>query len=156
MPGNKNLNELISLLKKRGQTIAVAESLTGGYVSYLFTKIPGSSKAFKLGTVVYSLEAKHKLFKLPLKKLNSTQGVSEEIAKILAKGVKARLNTDFGASIVGFAGPKAEKNMKGIVFMGLAKKDSVISQKKKLQGERDTVRKKASYALIEFVLNNIK
>ena len=156
MPGNKNLNELIALLKKRGQTIAVAESLTGGYVSYLFTKIPGSSKVFKLGTVVYSLEAKHKLFKLPLKKLNSTQGVSEEIAKILAKEIKTRLNTDFGASIVGFAGPKAEKDMKGIAFMGLAKKKIILSQRKKFQGNRDTIRKQASYSLIEFVLNNIQ
>lgn len=150
------LHTLISFLKREKKTIAVAESVSGGYLSYLLTKIPGSSEVFKFGAVVYSSEAKHKLFKVPLEMLKSTEGVSEEVAKTLAIRVRKFLDTDLGASVVGFAGPKARKKMKGIMFMSIADKYRVITQKRKFKGDRDTVRRKVSYALIEFILKTIK
>ena len=59
------LRKLIAALKKNKLTVSVAESCTGGYVSYLLTKIPGSSNVFKSGAVVYSLSTKNKLFGIP-------------------------------------------------------------------------------------------
>lgn len=152
----ENLQRLITFLKRNKKTIAVAESVTGGYVSYLLTKIPGSSKVFKFGVVVYSIEAKHKFFKIPLSSLTSTEGVSEEVARTLAVKVRKLLNTDLGVSLVGFAGPKARKKMKGVVFMGIATKDTVLTRGKKFKGTRDTIRQKASYALIDFILKTIR
>ncbi len=152
----KKLKTLVNLLKKRKKTIAVAESMSGGYLSYLLTKIPGSSNFFRLGVVAYSLQAKHKLFNIPYTILNPTQGVSEKIAKILAKKIKGILGTDLGASIVGFAGPKAKKGMRGVVYLSLAKHRKIVTKRERISGSREEVRKKASYALIEFILNNLE
>ncbi|MCD6228058.1 MAG: CinA family protein [Candidatus Omnitrophica bacterium] len=152
----EKLKILVNHLKKRKKTIAVAESMSGGYLSYLLTKISGSSKFFKLGVVAYSLQAKHKLFNIPYTILNPTQGVSEKIAKILSKKVKSMLDTDLGASIVGFAGPKAKKGMRGVVYLGLTKGIKTVTKRKKVSGSREEIRRKASYALIEFILNNLE
>ena len=152
----KYLEELIFRLKKRKQTIAVAESCTGGYLSYLFTKVPGSSKVFKLGVVVYSISAKEKLLLIPPSLLKGNEGVSEEVAKFLAINVRKILNTNLGASVVGFAGPQAKKGMRGTVFMAVADKNCARVKEEKINGDRDTVRRKASYSLIKFVLQIIK
>jgi nicotinamide-nucleotide amidase len=149
------LDNLVSYLKRNKKTIAVTESVTGGYLSYLLTKIPGSSKVFKLGIVAYSPEAKSKLFGISTSYLQVTEGVSIEVAKDLAEKVKKILNTDIGASIVGFAGPKAKRSMKGVIFMAVASKHRIITRELKFKGERATVRRKASYALIDFILKNV-
>jgi len=152
----KYLEELIYRLKKRKQTIAVAESCTGGYLSYLLTKVPGSSKVFKLGVVAYSISAKEKLLLIPPSLLEGNEGVSEEVAKFLAINVRKILNTNLGVSVVGFAGPQAKKGMRGTVFMAVADKNCARVKEEKINGDRDTVRRKASYSLIKFVLQIIK
>ncbi len=147
--------KLFNYLKRRKKTIAIAESITGGYVSFLLTSFSGASSIFKFGAVVYSLEAKRKLFGLDAKQLKYTQGVSEDIARSLAKKIRDYMSADYGASIVGFAGPKAKKGMKGVVFMGFSSGNKTITKEMKLKGNRDEIRKKASKLLIEFILENI-
>lgn len=150
-----SLDKLIALLKKKKMTIAVAESCSGGYLSYLLTKIPGSSQAFKGGFIPYSLEAKNKFFKIPLSLLKETQGVSKEIAILLAKKVRGLLKTDIGASLVGFAGPETKRGIKiGTVYIAVTDKTKTIVRKVTLKGNRDTVRKKASLLLIDLLLSH--
>ena len=127
----KKLKKLIDTLKEKKQTLALAESCSGGYASYLLTKIPGVSEVFMGSVVVYSLEAKNKLFNIPSSLLEKTQGVSKEVALKLATEVRKKLNANIGASIVGFAGPKTKKII--------------------IKGTRDVVRKKASAHLIELI-----
>ena len=150
------LKKLFNTLKKRKKTLAVCESITGGYVSFLLTKNPGASQIFQLGLVAYSLKSKNKFFKIPKEELEETQGVSQNIAKILAEKVRKFLNSDIGASIVGFAGPKAKKGMKGVVFMGFSDKNKTVTKKTKFKGSRDSIRKKASSAFIDFILENLE
>ncbi|MDP2923663.1 MAG: CinA family protein [Candidatus Omnitrophota bacterium] len=146
------LKNLIAILKNKKKSLAVAESCSGGYLSYLLTKIPGSSKVFKGSIVVYSLEAKNKFFKIPLPLLKKTQGVSNEIALLLAKRVKKVFNSDIGVSLVGFAGPETKKGIKaGTVYITVANRAGVISKKMVIKGSRDTVRKKASLFAINLL-----
>lgn len=144
------IKKLITILKKENLTIASAESLTGGYLSYLLTKIPGSSKVFKGGVVIYSLEAKNKFFKIPLAELQEAQGVSANICKNLAIRVKKLFNSKIGVALVGFAGPKAKLGVKvGTVFMAISNKDKTIVAKWVLKGTRNQIQQQASQRIIK-------
>ena len=152
----EKLEKLITKLKKKKVSISIAESCSGGYASYLLTKIPGSSKVFKGGIIVYSLDIKNKFFKIPFPLLEKSKGVSEEVSIVLAKKVRKQFNADLGCSIVGFAGPKAKKGIKiGTVFICLADKYLVLSKKIVIRGSRDTVRKKASNILIDLLIERM-
>ena len=153
----RGIKSLIATLKKHNLTLAAAESCSAGYLSYLLTKTPGSSKVFKGGIVAYSLTAKAKFFKIPYSTLKKTQGVSKEVALSLAKGIRKLFNTDLGISIVGFAGPETKKGVKpGTVFIGLSDKNNVMSKKYIIKGSRDRVRKKVSEKAIELIFKKLK
>lgn len=152
----KTLKKLIAILKKKKLSVALAESCSGGYASYLLTKLSGSSKVFKGGIIVYTLEAKNKFFKIPFKSLKKTQGVSKDIALVLAKKVRQKLNADIGGSLVGFAGPKTKKGIKvGTVLMSVADKKGILIKKVVIKGSRDRVRKNASKMLINLIYERI-
>ena len=147
---------LINTLKKKKLTIAAAESCSAGYLSYLLTKTPGSSKVFKGGLITYSLASKNKFFKIPSPLLAKADGVSEKISSILAQKVKKVFSTDLGVSIVGFAGPKAKKGIKkGTVFVSIADKKDVLTVQAIIKGNRDVVRKKVSRLLIALLHKKI-
>jgi len=149
---NKKVKKLIITLKEKGKTLALAESCSGGYASYLLTKIPGASLVFKGAAVVYSLEAKNKLFKIPSSLLKKTRGVSKEVALKLAVRVRKKFNSDIGASIVGFAGPGIKKGTKtGTTFIAYSSKNKKEAKKIIIKGSRDIVRKKASARLIDLI-----
>ena len=151
------LEDLIGLLKTKKLTIVATESCSGGYLSYLLTKIPGSSKIFKGSIVVYSLEAKNNFFKIPLPLLKKTKGVSEKIAVLLAKSARKSFKVDIGLSLVGFAGPDAMKGTKkGTVFFAVADKNGVAVKKLIIKGSRDYVRRTASLSVIDFLYTHIK
>ncbi|MFO8053353.1 MAG: CinA family protein, partial [Candidatus Omnitrophota bacterium] len=86
--------KILEICQDKKITLAAAESESGGYLSYLLTKTPGSSKVFKGSFVVYSLASKNKLFKLPKKLLKKTQGVSQEIAAYLAEKIRKKLKSN--------------------------------------------------------------
>ena len=162
------IKKLIITLKEKGQTLALAESCSGGYASYLLTKIPGASMVFKGAVVVYSLQAKNKLFEIPCSLLKKTQGVSKEVALKLATRVRKKFNSDIGASIVGFAGPSTtlrtsteqsrsagpgtKKGIKvGTTFIAFSSKNKKETKKIIIKGSRDLVRKKVSQRLIDLI-----
>ena len=150
------LENLITWLKTKKITIAAAESCSGGYLSYLLTKTPGSSKIFKGSVVVYSLETKNKFFKIPLPLLKKSEGVSSKIAALLAKGTRKLFKVDIGLSLVGFAGPEAMKGIKkGTIFFAVADKNGGVVKKAIISGNRDYVRKKASQMVIDLLYRSL-
>lgn len=150
------LKNLIFYLRIKKLTISAVESVSGGYLSYLFTKTPGSSEVFKGGLIVYSLESKNKLLRIPKPLLNKTQGVSEDISILLAKRTKQFFKTDLSVSLVGFASPPAQKGVRvGTVFMAVADKNGVIAKKMTIKGSRDYVRKKASLMAIDLLCKRL-
>ena len=89
----------------KGQTLAVAESCTGGGLGQMLTDTPGSSSYFMGGIISYANRIKVDLLGVNAEDLAQAGAVSETVAMQMAAGVKAKLGTDWGVSITGVAGP---------------------------------------------------
>ncbi|TAG88373.1 MAG: competence/damage-inducible protein A [Oscillatoriales cyanobacterium] len=110
------------LLLDRGETLSVAESCTGGGLGAMLTGIAGSSSYFWGGIISYENQVKEKLLGVNLEDLGEFGAVSHQVAKQMAAGVRASLNTSWGLSITGIAGPGGGTDSKpvGLVYVGLA------------------------------------
>ena len=97
--------ELIALLAARRQSIAVAESLTGGLLAAALTDVPGASAVFRGGVVAYATELKAVLLGVDRALLAAQGAVSAEVAGAMATGVRDRLGATVGAATTGVAGP---------------------------------------------------
>ncbi|HEY9767717.1 MAG TPA: competence/damage-inducible protein A [Coleofasciculaceae cyanobacterium] len=111
-----------NLLKTAQQTLSVAESCTGGGLGAMLTEIPGSSSYFLGGVIAYANQVKKALLNVNNQDLEKYGAVSEIVAQQMALGVKQRLQTDWGLSITGIAGPDGDTQTKpiGLVYLGLA------------------------------------
>ncbi len=153
----KLAKEIIQLLEAKNLTLAAAESETAGYLSYLLTKAPGSSKVFNGSLVVYSLGTKNNLFKIPQSILEKTQGVSKEIAAFLAEKSRKKLKSDIGISVVGFAGPAAKKGIKaGTAFIAISDKKEIFVSEIIAGGKRDKVRKDTAKFAADILRKRLK
>lgn len=110
------------LLQAQGQTVAVAESCTGGGLGAMFTAVPGSSSYFLGGVMAYANAVKTNLLSVTPETLNQFGAVSESTAQQMARGVQQALQTDWGISITGIAGPEGGTPTKpvGLVYVGIA------------------------------------
>jgi nicotinamide-nucleotide amidase len=109
-------------LTVRRQTIALAESCTGGYIAHRLTNVPGASAMFPGGFITYSNEAKESCLGVPAATLATHGAVSEATARAMAEGALERLKTTYALAVTGIAGPtggSAEKPV-GTVYMALA------------------------------------
>jgi nicotinamide-nucleotide amidase len=109
------------LLVAANQTVAVAESCTGGLLGKLFTEVPGSSRYFLGGIISYADAVKTRLLGVPQETLRSHGAVSERVARAMAEGAAAALASDWAISITGIAGPAGGSACKpvGLVYVGL-------------------------------------
>lgn len=144
-------------LIKKGKTVAVAESCTGGLLSNLLTRISGSSKYFILGIVAYSNRTKENILKIPSQLIAKKGAVSRETAKIMAQAVRKLAKTDFGIGITGIAGPSGATAKKpvGTVFIAIDSKDEKICQRFLFKGNRNIIREKAALKALELLNENI-
>ena len=120
--GAGNLEEaVLDGLLRRGETLAVAESMSGGLLASRLTAVPGASTVFLGGATVYSRQAKTALLGLDPARLASAGTVSEATSLALAEAVRTRLGATWGLAITGNAGPTAEGDAPvGTVFIALA------------------------------------
>lgn len=116
------------LLMARCQTLAVAESCTGGGLGQMLTDTPGSSSYFMGGIISYANRIKIDLLGVNAEDLARAGAVSETVAMQMAAGVKAKLGTDWGVSITGVAGPGGGTEAKpvGLVYIGIARPDGEV------------------------------
>lgn len=119
------------LLLVQNQTVSTAESCTGGYVAHSFTKIAGSSKYFKGGSVVYTNEMKEGILGVQAQTLADHTAVSEETAKEMATKVREKFKTDYGLATTGYAGPDGgtPEQPVGTVWIACASEKGVTAQK---------------------------
>lgn len=128
---NNQLKKLTAKLKKNKIKVAVAESCTGGLISYNLTKIPGASKFFMVGIVSYSNISKLDLLKVRQKTLTKYGAVSAEICKEMCNNLLKISKTNIAISVTGIAGPDGGTKKKpiGLVYVGICSKDKLEIKK---------------------------
>ena len=133
---------VLELLLKRGETVALAESCTGGKLATMLTDSPGASGALLEGFVTYSNEAKIRSLGVREETLRAHGAVSEECAREMADGARQRTGATWALSITGIAGPDggSEKKPVGTVFIGLSGPDGVAAQRFQFVGDRSWIR----------------
>jgi nicotinamide-nucleotide amidase len=109
-------------LRERKQRLATAESCSGGLIAHRITNVPGSSDYFLGGVVTYANEAKMALLGVRAETLAAHGAVSEETAREMCEGVRARFGADYGVACTGIAGPGGGTPEKpvGLVYIGAA------------------------------------
>lgn len=150
----ETMEEIVGIrLKKRGETLSVAESCTGGLVGQRLTEIPGSSAYFMEGAITYSNEAKVRTLNVPPEIIEKHGAVSSECAEAMAVGMRERSGTDHAVSVTGIAGPDGGSDEKpvGTVFIGYSGAKGVRSVKVVLPGDRYLIRWRASQAALDLL-----
>lgn len=137
-----------ALLAERGKTLSIAESCTAGLAAELFTRVPGSSRYFLGGAVVYANSAKTELLGVPAELIAAHGAVSAEVARAMAEGVRTRLGSDYGLAFTGIAGPDGGTEQKpvGLVHWALASANATESKERVFIGGRLDVRRRAVFA----------
>ena len=121
--GDDRLEEvMVRELTKRGLTLAVAESCTGGFLAHRITNVSGASAVFLAGHCTYSNEAKQETLGVKPETLATQGAVSEAVAREMAEGARAKHGADFALATTGIAGPNGgtEDKPVGTVFIALA------------------------------------
>jgi nicotinamide-nucleotide amidase len=127
---------VLALLRERGLTLAVAESVTGGLVAARLTDVPGASEVVRGGVVAYASEVKFRELGVP-----EGPVISAECASAMAAGVRDRLGADVGVATTGVAGPtEQEGHPVGLVYVAIALGDHVEAREVRLPGDRRRVR----------------
>src|SRR6202453_2327631 len=158
----ESLEEVVLLnLGLRNLTLATAESCTGGLLAQRLTAIPGSSRYFLGGAVVYSDELKTIFADVPPELVATKGPVSPEVARALAEGIRARTGASLGISITGIAGPgpgapgpDAEKPI-GLVYIALAGAQDTQVKQFNLFGDRERIRWWASQHALELIRHHL-
>ena len=134
------LTEILEILRTRGESISVAESLTGGGLADALSSLPGSSEIFRGSVTAYQPEIKSSLLKVPAELITEFGVVSEEVAVAMADGVKQLMNSTWSISTTGVAGPGPSDGVAaGTVWVAI---EGPISQTLQLElsGTREIVR----------------
>ena len=156
--GRRPLAKVVGdLLVERGDTVAVAESLTGGLIGKMITDVPGSSAYYLAGPITYSDESKTELLGVRKETLAEHGAVSEEVCMEMAHGVRSRVGAVWGVSTTGIAGPGGgtPKKPVGLTFIGVAFDDGTHVKRIVYRGDRDIVRDRAANGALWILYNQI-
>jgi nicotinamide-nucleotide amidase len=157
-PAPDPLAELIvALLTERGQTVAVAESLTGGLLAASLVAVPGASVVFRGGVVAYATDVKSTLLDVPASLLERHGALHAEVAGAMAEGVRMRLAATFGVATTGVAGPDpADGQPVGTVHIAASGQASVAHRKLSLAGSRRSIRDQTVVASLRLLRGMLK
>ena len=144
---------VVEKLKQRGLTVSASESLTGGSFQKAVTDIAGSSQIFPGGFVTYSASAKENLLDIPKEIIIENGVVSEATAKWMAERTRIKMDTDFGVSFTGVAGPDTlEGNPAGTVWIGISQRGrQTAAFEYYFYGDRDAVRVRSVLAGFDLI-----
>jgi nicotinamide-nucleotide amidase len=144
---------LVRLLTERKETLALAESCTGGFIAHRITNVPGASAVFLGGLVTYSNGAKQKFLGVRPETLASHGAVSEETVREMAEGARMRVGADYALAVTGVAGPGGGTPEKpvGNVWIGLATARGTQAVKKMNPVDRETFKCVTSQQAMELL-----
>ncbi|MCZ8169638.1 MAG: CinA family nicotinamide mononucleotide deamidase-related protein [Flavobacterium sp.] len=145
------------LLAQNGQTLATAESCTGGKIAQLLTSVSGASAYFKGSVVCYATEIKTKLLGVDPQLIATHSVVSAEVAKAMALGVQTQMQSDYALATTGNAGPqKGESDAEvGTVFIALATPQEVVVERFNFGQPREKVVDRATVKALEMLQKEI-
>ncbi|TFH38659.1 MAG: competence/damage-inducible protein A [Bacteroidia bacterium] len=145
------------MLADRGLTISTAESCTGGNIARMITSIPGSSRYYRGSVIAYDNSVKISELGVSNDLLASNGTVSEQVAKQMAEAIRHKLDTDFGVSTTGIAGPDGGTGDKpaGTVWIGVSSKSGTTARRFQFGGERDANIRRSSLAPLNMLREQI-
>ena len=150
----ESLEQIVGyFLQMRGATLAVAESCTGGMLAQRITAVPGSSRYFLGGAVVYDNSLKSDLAGVPPLMITEHGAVSSQVAGMLAEGIRERCKASLGVGITGVAGPGGGTEQKpvGLVYVGVADENGTDVVERRFPGDRDRIRLYATQQALDLV-----
>jgi len=148
---NETLEQIVGkLLREKKKTLSTAESCTGGYISHLITKVPGSSDYYVGSVISYSYEIKEKELNVSKKMLETQGAVSQPVVEQMAEAIREKYKTDYSIAASGIAGPgggTVEKPV-GTVWIAIATPEKIFSEKFLFGNNRErNIQKTANAAL---------
>jgi nicotinamide-nucleotide amidase len=148
---------VVRLLAATGETLACAESITGGGVGARLTSVPGASEVFVGSAVVYTNQAKEAVLGVSRTTLEGPGPVSEECAREMATGARRVFGTDLGLALTGAAGPEPHGGAPpGVIWIALEGEAVSHARGFRVPGERDRVRRWAEQAALDLVRRHLE
>jgi len=154
--------QVLSALERRGWTLGVAESLTGGAVCAELISVPGASAVLLGGVVAYATPVKHSVLGVDAELLVRHGPVHPVVAREMADGVRRVVSVDgraadVGISTTGIAGPESPDGQAvGTVHVGVVTPGGTWTRELRLDGERAAIRAQAVSAVLAFLLEMIE
>jgi nicotinamide-nucleotide amidase len=142
---------------ERGETVATAESLTGGLVAATIVEIPGVSAVYRGGLVVYATDLKASLAGVPELLLKERGPVDPQVAVALAAGCRERCGADWGLATTGVAGPDPQDGKPvGLVYIAVAGAAGSAVRELKLDGNRDAIRTESVTSVLRLLSDTLQ
>lgn len=155
---HERIDELIGLLRRKGLTLGIAESCTGGLLSAELARHAGVSDVFAGGVVSYSNISKNKLLHVPLPLIEKHGAVSSQVVSAMAMGAIEILDCDWSVAVTGIAGPTGGTDTKpvGSVWFAVGYKDSLKTVEHRFGGDRRDVQEQAVTFALELLLRELR
>ena len=158
---------VVAALRQRSETVASAESLTGGLVGVSLTDVPGASAIYRGGLIVYATELKAEVAGVSAQTLATDGPVAASTAAQLARGAAAVCGADWGLATTGVAGPEPQDGHPvGQVFVAVAgpgsgdapraDRDGVVVRELALSGDRSAIRDQTTRAVLQLLLDTLR
>lgn len=148
--------DLVRHLTATGETVACAESLTGGLVAAALADVPGASAVLRGGVVAYAADLKVSLLGVPAALIERVGTVHRDVAIALADGARVRLGATWGLATTGVAGPgPAEGKPAGTVHVAVAGPSGTVSRELRLKGSREVVRRETVRAVLRLAAHRM-
>jgi len=144
---------VVAMLVEQRNTVALAESCTGGFIAHRVTDVPGASAVLKCGLVTYSNESKIELLGVAESSIGQHGAVSAVVAREMAEGALRRCKTDYAVAVTGIAGPGGGSKEKpvGTVFIALADADGTVVKQKLNPFDRETFKSVTSQQALDLL-----
>jgi nicotinamide-nucleotide amidase len=156
-PDDTVTTRVLGALAARDETLATAESLTGGLLSARLTDVPGASRSFVGGVVSYATRVKVATLGVPQELVERHGVVSEECAIAMARGVRDLLGATWGIATTGVAGPDPQEDRAvGTVWVAVVGPHVVVARVLGLDGDRTTIRQATCVAVLELLARELE
>lgn len=156
--GGETIDTVVaSLFRKKGVTLSLAESCTGGLIAARITDLAGSSAYFLEGAVTYSNETKIRHLQVPPELLEKEGAVSSATAMAMARGIRKVSGSDIALAVTGIAGPDggSEEKPVGTVFLALAGRSDCTAKRYQFSGDRERIRRMTAFTALNWLRRHL-